>query len=165
MSSRLHPEVRNPLRINYLKIMPETFRTPLSWWSPRHQSPHPDAPRNHRMPTLCSSKLLREYASILLGGLSPTILTTITSSGRFWAFSAAALLAILLFYWLYGGVIAFLLVCFGVSGVLYQASKSTKNVRSRIFFHVTKFLTTTKIKVIPNTYSYRWYVNQIQKHV
>ena len=39
---------------------------------------------------------------------------------RFWAFSAAALLAILLFYWLYGGVIAFLLVCFGVSGVLYQ---------------------------------------------
>merc|ERR1719268_497955 len=40
---------------------------------------------------------------------------------RFWAFSAAALLAILLFYWLYGGVIAFLLVCFGVSGVLYQA--------------------------------------------
>ena len=41
---------------------------------------------------------------------------------RFWAFSAAALLAILLFYWLYGGVIAFLLVCFGVSGVLYQAN-------------------------------------------
>lgn len=40
---------------------------------------------------------------------------------RFWAFSAAALLAILLFYWLYGGVIAFLLVCFGLSGVLYQA--------------------------------------------
>jgi len=40
---------------------------------------------------------------------------------RFWAFSAAALLAICLFYWLYGGVIAFLLVCFGLSGVLYQA--------------------------------------------
>jgi len=45
----------------------------------------------------------------------------ITLIRRFWAFSAAALLAILLFYWLYGGVIAFLLVCFGVSGVLYQA--------------------------------------------
>ena len=45
---------------------------------------------------------------------------------RFWAFSAAALLAILLFYWLYGGVIAFLLVCFGVSGVLYQASRYPK---------------------------------------
>jgi len=40
---------------------------------------------------------------------------------RFWAFSAAALLAILLFYWLYGGIIAGLLVCFGLSGVLYQA--------------------------------------------
>ncbi|XP_023334317.1 protein ABHD13 [Eurytemora carolleeae] len=40
---------------------------------------------------------------------------------RFWAFSGAALLSILLFYWLYGGVLAFLLVCFGLSGVLYKA--------------------------------------------
>ena len=49
---------------------------------------------------------------------------------RFWAFSAAALLAILLFYWLYGGVIAFLLVCFGVSGVLYQVSFYPRVVQS-----------------------------------
>ena len=54
---------------------------------------------------------------------------TITSD-RFWAFSAAALLAILLFYWLYGGVIAFLLVCFGVSGVLYQVSFYPRVVQS-----------------------------------
>jgi len=40
---------------------------------------------------------------------------------RFWAFSGAALLALFLFYWLYGGLFAFCLVCFGLSGVLYQA--------------------------------------------
>ena len=40
---------------------------------------------------------------------------------RFWAFSGAALLSILLFYWLYGGFFAFFLVCFGLSGVLYKA--------------------------------------------
>jgi len=40
---------------------------------------------------------------------------------RFWAFSGAALLALFLFYWLYGGLIAFALVCFGLSGVLYKA--------------------------------------------
>ena len=35
---------------------------------------------------------------------------------RFWAFSGAALLALFLFYWLYGGLFAFALVCFGLSG-------------------------------------------------
>ena len=35
---------------------------------------------------------------------------------RFWAFSGAALLALFLFYWLYGGLLAFALVCFGLSG-------------------------------------------------
>merc|ERR1712030_167002 len=60
--------------------------------------------------------LIRRFDSICL-------VEVIKCLFRFWAFSAAALLAILLFYWLYGGVIAFLLVCFGVSGVLYQASE------------------------------------------
>ena len=60
--------------------------------------------------------LIRRFDSICLVEVSKCLF-------RFWAFSAAALLAILLFYWLYGGVIAFLLVCFGVSGVLYQASE------------------------------------------
>jgi len=40
---------------------------------------------------------------------------------RFWAFSGAALLALFLFYWLYGGLLAFALVCFGLSGVVYKA--------------------------------------------
>jgi len=40
---------------------------------------------------------------------------------RFWAFSGAALLSIILFYWLYGGLLALVLVFFGVTGVLYQA--------------------------------------------
>jgi len=40
---------------------------------------------------------------------------------RFWAWSGAAVLSLLLFYWLYGGLLAFALVCFGVSGVLYKA--------------------------------------------
>jgi len=40
---------------------------------------------------------------------------------RFWAFSGAALLALILFYWLYGGLLALAAVVFGVSGVLYKA--------------------------------------------
>jgi len=40
---------------------------------------------------------------------------------RFWAFSGATILVICLFYWLYGGLFAFALVCFGLSGLLYQA--------------------------------------------
>jgi len=40
---------------------------------------------------------------------------------RFWAFSGAALLSIILFYWLYGGFFALFMVLFGCSGVLYKA--------------------------------------------
>jgi hypothetical protein len=40
---------------------------------------------------------------------------------KFWAFSSAAVLALILFYWLCGGVFAFFLVVFGVSGILYHA--------------------------------------------
>lgn len=40
---------------------------------------------------------------------------------RFWAFTGVALFSLFLFYWLYGGLCAFLLVCFGLSGVLYKA--------------------------------------------
>lgn len=40
---------------------------------------------------------------------------------RFWAFSSAALSSLFLVYWLYGGLPAFFLVCFGISGVLYKA--------------------------------------------
>lgn len=40
---------------------------------------------------------------------------------RFWAFSGAALLALILFYWLYGGLLSLCLVVFGLSGVLYKA--------------------------------------------
>uniref|UniRef100_T1J9H5 RING-type E3 ubiquitin transferase n=1 Tax=Strigamia maritima TaxID=126957 RepID=T1J9H5_STRMM len=40
---------------------------------------------------------------------------------RFWALAGAAILAILLLYWLYGGWIAFCLLCFASSGILYHA--------------------------------------------
>ena len=40
-------------------------------------------------------------------------------NSRFWAFSGAALLSLILFYWLYGGFFAFSLVLFGVSGKQY----------------------------------------------
>ena len=40
---------------------------------------------------------------------------------RFWAFSGGALLALTLFYWLYGGLVALGLVVFGLTGVLYKA--------------------------------------------
>merc|ERR1719461_658867 len=40
---------------------------------------------------------------------------------RFWAFSGAALLALTLFYWLYGGLLSLGLVLFGLTGVLYKA--------------------------------------------
>eukprot|EP00088_Acartia_fossae_P012153 TRINITY_DN1624_c0_g1_i1.p1 TRINITY_DN1624_c0_g1~~TRINITY_DN1624_c0_g1_i1.p1 ORF type:complete len:389 (-),score=59.86 TRINITY_DN1624_c0_g1_i1:932-2098(-) len=40
---------------------------------------------------------------------------------RFWAFSGAALLSIILFYWLYGGFFALFMVFFGVTGVVYKA--------------------------------------------
>ena len=39
---------------------------------------------------------------------------------RFWAFSGAALLALVLLYWLYGGLFSFALVMFGLTGVLYK---------------------------------------------
>lgn len=35
---------------------------------------------------------------------------------RFWAFSSAAALAIILFYWLCGGIVAFGLVAFAITG-------------------------------------------------
>ena len=35
---------------------------------------------------------------------------------KFWAFSSAAVLAIVLFYWLCGGIVAFAFVTFAVSG-------------------------------------------------
>lgn len=40
---------------------------------------------------------------------------------RFWALSGAAVLAILLLYWLYGGWLAFCLLCFAVTGIVYHA--------------------------------------------
>ncbi len=40
---------------------------------------------------------------------------------KFWAFSSAALLALILFYWLCGGFFAFMLVVFGFTGILYHA--------------------------------------------
>ena len=73
----------------------------------------------------CCANMYQSYQEVWSYNIF-ALLTTTSSLYRFWAFSAAALLAILLFYWLYGGVIAFLLVCFGVSGVLYQASRSPK---------------------------------------
>lgn len=39
---------------------------------------------------------------------------------RFWALSSATLFAILLLYWLYGGWLAFCLLCFAVSGMFYH---------------------------------------------
>jgi len=40
---------------------------------------------------------------------------------RFWAFSSAAVLAIILFYWLCGGFIALCMVIFAFTGLLYHA--------------------------------------------
>ena len=40
---------------------------------------------------------------------------------KFWAFTSAALLALILFYWLWGGLIAFVLVVLGATGILYHA--------------------------------------------
>ena len=40
---------------------------------------------------------------------------------RFWAFSSAGVLAIILFYWLCGGFIAFGMVAFAFTGLLYHA--------------------------------------------
>ena len=37
---------------------------------------------------------------------------------KFWAFSSAAVLAIVLFYWLCGGIVAFAFVTFAVSGMI-----------------------------------------------
>ena len=39
---------------------------------------------------------------------------------KFWAFSSAAVLAIVLFYWLCGGIVAFAFVTFAVSGLFAQ---------------------------------------------
>lgn len=41
---------------------------------------------------------------------------------KFWAVSSAGALAIILFYWLCGGIVAFVLVAFAISGILYNAS-------------------------------------------
>ncbi len=41
---------------------------------------------------------------------------------KFWAFSSAAALAIILFYWLCGGFVAFGMVAFALSGILYHAT-------------------------------------------
>ena len=40
---------------------------------------------------------------------------------RFWAFSSAAVLSIVLFYWLCGGLFAFCLMIFACTGLLYHA--------------------------------------------
>ena len=40
---------------------------------------------------------------------------------KFWAFSSAAVLAIVLFYWLCGGILAFSFVAFACTGLLYHA--------------------------------------------
>ena len=39
---------------------------------------------------------------------------------KFWAFSSAAVLAIVLFYWLCGGIVAFAFVTFAVSGKINE---------------------------------------------
>ena len=41
---------------------------------------------------------------------------------RFWAFSSATALAIILFYWLCGGFVAFCFVAFALSGILYHST-------------------------------------------
>jgi len=46
---------------------------------------------------------------------------TLQLISKFWAFSSAALLSIVLFYWLCGGFFAFFMVIFACSGLLYHA--------------------------------------------
>eukprot|EP00095_Tigriopus_kingsejongensis_P006540 maker-scaffold515_size150689-snap-gene-0.32 protein:Tk06540 transcript:maker-scaffold515_size150689-snap-gene-0.32-mRNA-1 annotation:"abhydrolase domain-containing protein 13" len=77
----------------------------------------PPPPVTHPSPGRPSSSVASDFQFI-------KILARITLQliRRFWAFSSATMLAILLFYWLWGGFIALLLVIFAISGILYQAS-------------------------------------------
>merc|ERR1719334_787978 len=111
MSSRLHPETEPP-EATALLVESETSKP-----SSRRQSESENA----------DFMLIKIIARISLSLIR-----------RFWAFSGAALLAICLFYWLYGGLLAFALVCFGVTGVLYQAGDKLlyhpeQPVHSRVF--------------------------------
>ena len=45
---------------------------------------------------------------------------------RFWAFSSAAALAIILFYWLCGGIVAFGLVAFALTGTFLKFFDNTR---------------------------------------
>uniref|UniRef100_A0A1B6BZ41 Protein ABHD13 n=1 Tax=Clastoptera arizonana TaxID=38151 RepID=A0A1B6BZ41_9HEMI len=55
-----------------------------------------------------------------------------------WAFSGPAVFTLLLFYWVYGGILAFSLLCFAITGVLYHKQDSLlyhpdDSFQSRIF--------------------------------
>lgn len=111
MSSRLHPESDPPEAVALL-VESETAKP-----SSRRQSESQNA----------DFMLIKIIARICLSLIR-----------RFWAFSGAALLSLFLFYWLYGGLFAFALVCFGVTGVLYQAGDKLlyhpeQPVHSRVF--------------------------------
>ncbi|KAK7872286.1 hypothetical protein R5R35_012129 [Gryllus longicercus] len=56
--------------------------------------------------TLGATKLLRILAGVVM---------------RCWALAGAAVLACLLLYWAYGGLMAFLLLCFATTGILYHS--------------------------------------------
>jgi len=99
MSNRLHPETPSD---SSLLIEPESTKSEV---------------RRQSSATQADFLFIKIIARIILVLLK-----------RFWAFSGAAILAIILFYWFYGGLFAFALVCFGLSGILYQAG-------DRLLFH------------------------------
>ncbi|XP_046410454.1 protein ABHD13 isoform X2 [Neodiprion fabricii] len=55
-------------------------------------------------------RLARSRPIRLLGGIAK----------KCWAFSGAYVLACFLLYWLYGGIFAFFLLCFAITGILYH---------------------------------------------
>ena len=59
---------------------------------------------------------------------------------KFCAFSSAAALAIILFYWLCGGLVAFALVAFAVTGAARLQNSPIMNLNSLLFFFFRHFI-------------------------
>ena len=79
--------------------------------SSAHQPPQPPSSRSRRVSAAASDFVFIKIVARM----------ALQVMRRFWAFTSAALLALILFYWLCGGLIAFALVVLGATGILYHA--------------------------------------------
>ena len=79
--------------------------------SSAHQPPQPSSSRSRRVSAAASDFVFIKIVARM----------ALQVMRRFWAFTSAALLALILFYWLCGGLIAFALVVLGATGILYHA--------------------------------------------